>query len=53
MPIMLLAHEEERIAQLLHGIELVLCELKHLIDSGKLAEESGVACGQGSFARLT
>jgi len=40
MPIMLLAHEQECIAQLLHGIEQVLGELKHLIDAGKLAGSS-------------
>jgi len=50
---LMLAHEQECIAQLLHAVELVLGELDRLIDSGKLAGESGVAGLQCGFSRLT
>jgi hypothetical protein len=48
----MLAHDEARIQQMLDAAHLSMGEIAAIIQSGRLAEESGVARGLRGFARL-
>jgi glutamate-1-semialdehyde 2,1-aminomutase len=49
---LMLAHEDQHIAELLAGAEAAFAEIESLINSGKLAETAGVPRGRRGFARL-
>ena len=48
----MLAHDEEKIAQLLRAADEAMSEIAAIITAGNLAAASGVARGLRGFARL-
>lgn len=49
---LMLAHKERHINILLKTLELVLGEIDHIIEAGRLREEAGSGFSQAGFARL-
>jgi hypothetical protein len=48
----MLAHDEDKVQQLLRAADETMGEIVELITNGTLAKEAGVQIGQRGFARL-